>query len=78
MKITREEVFDEKADIFEKQANKLTKLGKQAVAQSSFGAEKKLKEVDQTTKKINDLTKQVISISMNYLMIFDVLGGYCW
>jgi len=57
----REEVFDEKADIFEKQANKLTKLGKQAVAQSSFGAEKKLKEVDQTTKKINDLTKQVVT-----------------
>ena len=55
----REATYEARAAAFQRQATKLAKLGTQAIAQSAFGAEEKLKQVEQTTKKINDLTAQV-------------------
>merc|ERR1719376_1860365 len=57
----RNEKYEQRAEAFETKAKKLAKLGKQAIAQSSYGAEDKLKQVDAITKNINALTPQVIT-----------------
>jgi len=57
----RKEKYEQRAEAFETKAKKLANLGKQAIAQSSFGAEEKLKQVDAITKTINALTPQVVT-----------------
>ena len=52
-------MYELKAKAFEKKAAALSRLGKQAVAASNFGAEEKLELVEMTTKKLDDLTAQV-------------------
>merc|ERR1719376_894820 len=55
----RNEKYEQRAEAFETKAKKLAKLGKQAIAQSSYGAEDKLKQVDAITKIINEKKKCV-------------------
>lgn len=57
----REANFEEKALALDKQAHRLAALGQQAVAASELGAEDKLEAVKLASKKITDLTPQVIN-----------------
>ncbi|XP_076808148.1 vinculin-like [Clavelina lepadiformis] len=57
----REENFDQKALELNRQAHKLARLGEQAVASSSLGAEEKLEAVKAASKKMTDLTPEVIN-----------------
>ena len=57
----REANFEEKALALDKQAHRLAALGQQAVAASDLGAEDKLEAVKVASKKITDLTPQVIN-----------------
>nr|CAB3234304.1 vinculin-like [Phallusia mammillata] len=56
----REENFDARALALSNQASRLADLAKQAVSASSLGAQDKLDAVKVVTKKLNNLTPQVI------------------